>query len=103
MRLKFLSPEALAEFREAVDMSLRMFGDEHPQTARSRTDYGVELGKLERYAEAERNLISAFDVYVADLGEDHVRTKDVAQSLVRLYEHMGEADKGDRYREYMPE
>lgn len=95
--------EALAAFAEALETSVRMFGDDHPQTARSRADYGVALGKVKRYEDAERNLVSAFDVYLADLGAEHVKTRAVAQSLVQLYDLMGEAGKGDRFRAYAAE
>ncbi|MFH2052116.1 MAG: serine/threonine-protein kinase [bacterium] len=91
--------EALGVQRELLDTALRMHGEDNPATALARLECGITLTALRRHAEAERQLIPAFEVFLATLGADHVRTKYAARSLVALFEQTGEAGKADRYRE----
>jgi non-specific serine/threonine protein kinase/serine/threonine-protein kinase len=89
---------ALPFFEEAIAVSERMHGQDHPDTENPRSHLGACLTELGRYREAEAALLTAYPVIQAQLGDEHPWTTRTADRLVALYEAWGRPEQAGPYR-----
>jgi non-specific serine/threonine protein kinase/serine/threonine-protein kinase len=59
--------------------------------------HGACLAALERYDEAEAELVEAHEILAAALGEDHDQTRKAVEDLVALYDRWGRSDRAARW------
>jgi tetratricopeptide (TPR) repeat protein len=62
---------------------------------------GAALVELNRYEEAEAELLEAFEQLKTTKGEEEIWTQTVAQNLIDLYEAWGKPEKAVKYREFL--
>jgi len=89
--------EAERVFEEAVPLGLREFGESSQDVAKVRAKYGVCLLKQGKYGEAEPNLVAAFSVLRASLGDRNDRTVETARCLIELYRAWGKERQAAAY------
>ncbi len=90
--------EALSYLVEAIEKHEALPGGDDAGAANSRSHYGACLTQLERYEEAEAALQAAYQVLLAERGDEHKWTLRVGDRLADLYEAWGKPDKADEYR-----
>lgn len=78
-------------------MERNLLGARHPLLGATLSSYGACLTEVKRYREAEEKLLEAYGMLNALLGEQHERTKQTAERLVRLYEAWGKPDRAAEY------
>ena len=69
----------------------------HWHTGAFLTDHGQTLLGLERYDEAEAELLEAYAIFEPALGPEHEWSVRVVTTLVRLYGELDEARPGAGY------
>ena len=82
--------------REAVERARDQLSPGHWHTAVFQGGYGKTLAALERYDEAEQQILAAHEVFVDVLGRDHVRTLELKEGLVEFYadRHLSDSESG---------
>ena len=89
--------EAEPYYRHAVDAQAA--GDFEPtMVGRFREALGGCLFELERYEEAESELLASHAAYSSAHGAQHGKPKRVAKQLVALYDALGRPAKADEWR-----
>jgi serine/threonine-protein kinase len=83
--------------RRALDIAMEILGEDNSRTAHAHRQYGVCLGRLERYREAEPHLLTAFQWFEAEGGPEQRQTRAAASSLVELYGAWGRPDQARRF------
>ena len=58
----------------------------------------IDALALERFADAEREFLSALSIISESLGNDHFRADAVRGRVVALYESLGLPEEAERYR-----
>ena len=90
--------EAVPLFQEAAILYEKGLAPGHWAVANVKSNYGICLTKLGRYAEAEAELLEAHEGLQAALGAEHDRTQKAAAGLVELYEAWNEPEKANAFR-----
>jgi tetratricopeptide (TPR) repeat protein len=90
--------EAEALWLEIVQTAERVFTTGYYEVPAFRRHYGQCLTDMARYAEAEKQLLMAYDSELAIRGEAHRKTRAVVGNLVHLYESWGKPDKVAEWR-----
>jgi tetratricopeptide (TPR) repeat protein/tRNA A-37 threonylcarbamoyl transferase component Bud32 len=91
------SEEAAPLLQEAVDSFASLLGDNHSITGAARSALGDCLVRLERYEEAEKQLLEAYRILESDGRQRETRTRTVDR-LVALYEAWGRSEQADKWR-----
>ncbi len=73
-------------FRDIVTRFRATLPEGHWFLGSALSNHGSSLTKLQHFAEAESNLLEAYELLSAGLGEEHVRTRNAAARLIDLYE-----------------
>ena len=71
--------EALPHFTEALEVSRRALGDEHPNTLTSISNMGNLLNSQGKYDEALPHFTEALEAYRRTLGDEHPKYPDIDQ------------------------
>ena len=91
------SERAAMIFPEVIDMYIAAYGRvDHWEIANARSLFGVCLTRLERFEEAESQLLQAQPIFT-DAGVTR-RARSNADRLARLYEAWGRGAERDRWR-----
>ena len=90
--------EALPLHEEAMDRAIRFLGQNNVMTAAVRINYADCLINLERYDDAERELLIAIPVIKKVKGEDDPLLRLAAAYLNRLYTATGQVDEAAEYQ-----
>jgi len=88
---------ALPLFREAMPMWARATGPRHGFVFKSQANIGSCLTTLDRFDEAESELLAALDGLIEFAGPDHGETQRARRYLVALYERWQKPDKAAEY------
>ncbi len=88
---------ATAYLEEALLVRRKSLGNEHWQTGISMTNFGECLRNLGIWEEAEPLLIDGFRLISVQFGDDDMRTKRAAKTLVELYQSWGKPDLAAKY------
>jgi serine/threonine protein kinase/tetratricopeptide (TPR) repeat protein len=94
--------EAEPLFRQAVDGYKQSMPDGHWAVAVARGGWGNCLVSMQRFEEAEAQLLQAYEVERKALGVDHAFTKKAAGYLAKLYDAWGDPAKAAAYRAATP-
>jgi len=97
----YVEAESIAA--QAVGLSARASGGDHRNTGSARMIHGMCLLELDRYKEAEAELLEAHSVLSTSIGETHPQTLDAARNLVEVYEKLGKPEKAAKYRALLKE
>ena len=81
----------------ALDIAVQTLGEDHWRAAHAHRQYGVCLGRLARYPEAEAHLLVAFRWFAAQGGAERSRASATAYNLVDLYEAWGLPDRARHF------
>ncbi|UCC32655.1 MAG: serine/threonine protein kinase [Phycisphaerales bacterium] len=95
--------EAEALLRDAVATAEHLGPDGFCQISRLRCHFGRCLTDLERYEEAEEQLLAAYEGESAMRGDEHRYTREAVANLAHLYESSGRPDKAAKYRAALSE
>jgi serine/threonine protein kinase/tetratricopeptide (TPR) repeat protein len=90
--------EAEKTERQAIDIFQKSFKPDQWWIRRSRSHLGACLVKLNRYPEAEEQLLPAYAGLKATFGEQNEDTRKTVSHLIELYEAWGKSEKADPYR-----
>jgi len=90
--------EAEKTERQAIDIFQKSFKPDQWWIRRSRSHLGACLVKLNRYPEAEEQLLPAYAGLKATFGEQNEDTRKTVSHLIELYEAWGKPEKADPYR-----
>ncbi len=93
MTMRGETERARTYVEETLDISRRIYGEEHPATAMAYSDLSYVLFALDDHANAERELLKALDVTVRTVGEYHTRTAITLNNLASVYDHMGRREE----------
>jgi tetratricopeptide (TPR) repeat protein len=74
--------EALRHHERALEIRLKLFGEEHPGTAQSLNNIGATYSDLGKYLEALKYLERALAVYRKLFGEEHPATLLTSHNLI---------------------
>jgi tetratricopeptide (TPR) repeat protein len=77
-------------FRRALDISLKAFGEHHPETAVRYNNLANLLRNEKKYGEAEECYTQALNIRLATLGPVHVETARTLQGYGRLMRLKGD-------------
>jgi len=89
---------ALPFFEEGLPLGLKSLGEKNQDLAKLRYKYGLCLTKLGKYAEAEKELLTGFEVLRATMPlESHWVQRSVA-AFVELYTAWGKSGRADEFR-----
>ncbi len=88
---------AEALHREALRTAEAVFPADHPRVSKMRTAYGRCLTMLERFEQAESELLAAYASAKRALGGEHETTVTARRRIVELYEAWGKPDKAMEY------
>ncbi len=91
-------PAAEQEFKQVITLATEHLGPEHPYVLIFSNNYGECLTKMERYADAEKLLLSTQAGLAKAMGEDNARTAKARQRLVDLYEQMKQPQRANQWR-----
>jgi len=91
--------EAEALLRRGIDIWSEERGPDHFLTGGAHSELGSGLIKMKRFAEAEQELLLAWDIETNALGEDDERPRRTADRMTRLYEAWGKPSDGALWRE----
>ncbi|MEL6442889.1 MAG: serine/threonine-protein kinase [Bacteroidota bacterium] len=86
--------QALRYYRESLDVMERALGSEHTTTNALRLNLGSMMLDVERYAEAEALLRTAYGHLLASQGPDARYTKLIVRRLHQVYEGWGRPERG---------
>jgi serine/threonine protein kinase/Tfp pilus assembly protein PilF len=89
--------EAVPCFEEAIHTSGEVIDDAHWLKPWIHSTYGRTLVKLERYQEAEKELLTSLAGVRAILGDDHWRTRKLCKYIAGLYAATGDKDRAKEY------
>ena len=81
-----------------VETTRRALPPDHWFAATVQGFYGKCLMALERYAEAEQQVLAAYEAVNGALGAEDRRTRTLLERLVELYEAWGKPEDAERYR-----
>jgi thioredoxin-like negative regulator of GroEL len=84
--------------RQAIAIYQKSLQPDHWMIHRSRSHLGACLTKLNRYREAEEQLLTDYTGLKAARGEQHETTRKAANRLLELYEAWGKPDQAAIYR-----
>ena len=91
--------EAVAIFREAVELITRNLGPDHPSLVAALNNLGVALQATGAYPEAERSLVRASELQSIHLPRLHLRVAETSRNLARNSLLRGSADAPGRIQE----
>jgi tetratricopeptide (TPR) repeat protein len=83
--------------RESLAMRLKLFGPKNEMVGVSRLMLGVCLSKMERFEEAESEMLEAIRVMEAYMG-NKARVIDAYQRMADFYASWGKVEEETRYR-----
>jgi serine/threonine-protein kinase len=89
---------ALPLFEETISRGEALLGSDSLDVAGDRRAYAPCLIKLNRYQEAEDQLLAAYARFQSTLGPQHWQTKLSVRRLAELYETWGKPDQAEPYR-----
>jgi len=95
--------EAKELFASTIEKLARRYPGDQAGIAETRMNYGRCLLDLGQYEEAERELLSAYEVYNPALRERSLLTARTLESLVALYTAWGRPEDADRWRAKLPQ
>ncbi len=90
-------------YSEAIETAERVLPADDRSTPRYHSEYGVCLTKLERYEEAEEQLLAGSEGIEKAQGKEHKQTRKARQRLVELYEAWDAAEPGKGHAEVAAE
>jgi tetratricopeptide (TPR) repeat protein len=85
-------------YREAIDVYESTLGPDHWMTSYARANLGACLTKLERWDEAESELLAAMSGLETTLGADNEHTERTLRRLLHLYAESGQREKAEGLR-----
>jgi len=91
--------EAAEVYEQLLPVGLKALGENHPTLLSWKAHYGTCLRSLGRFEEAEEQLLAACESLSTQIGDGALRTQDVIEDLVELYDHWGKADQAALYRD----
>jgi tetratricopeptide (TPR) repeat protein len=83
----------------AYQMSVRLYGQEHPEAIESRQEYALNLAALGRWTAAEEHLRAALAAAERALGPEHQRSAQIAGGLGGVLESLGRYDESVAYHQ----
>jgi serine/threonine-protein kinase len=89
--------EALPLFREALPLWRRGLGERHGVSLRTQGFIGDCLAHLNRFEEAERELLPALEGMLEFVGDSHSETRRVKRFLEAMYTAWGRPAEAERY------
>jgi serine/threonine-protein kinase len=89
--------EALPLFREALPLWRRGLGERHGISLRTQGFIGDCLAHLDRFEEAERELLKALEGMLEFVGDSHSETRRVKRFLEAMYTAWGKPAEAERY------
>lgn len=87
--------DAEAQFRSALEISRREFGEDHPETLEAMNGVATALGSLNQYDEAEPLFRSCLESARRILGPEHPQTLDYLSNLASLLRDRGRMDEAE--------
>ncbi len=87
---------------DSVDRSRATLGQEHCLLGNFLGKHGRALAALERFDEAESQMLAAHDILVAALSSDHQQSTRVVGYLGDLYDAWGKPAKAAEWRAKLP-
>jgi tetratricopeptide (TPR) repeat protein len=84
--------------RACTEAFLALFGETHLHVALARSELGTCLRVLERFDEAEAELLAAQRIYEQKLGAKDSKTLRAARALTALYDAQNKKEEADRWR-----
>jgi len=97
-----LLEEAEVTFREVVEISERVYTTGLWCLPAFQAHFGRCLTDLNRFEEAEPQLLTAYEGEMAMRGEQHKNTREVVANFVHLYETWDKPDEAARWRAKLP-
>ena len=98
-RLREQYDDADPILRSAYDMSVRLYGADHPETLETRQQYALNLYALGHWYEAEEHMRVMLASAERSLGPDHQRTAQIAEGLGNVLEALGRHDESVGYHQ----
>ncbi|MCH9683844.1 MAG: serine/threonine-protein kinase [Deltaproteobacteria bacterium] len=83
---------------EAVEEFVEVHGNEHPRTARARSNLGSALQELGLFPDAKHQYEQSLDGLAASVGKDHDEYTRVSFEYTQFLQRAGMADEADRVR-----
>ena len=87
--------EALARYVVGVEEAIGL--DDPVMVASALSTWGRALAAMERFEEAEEQLLAAHELQERELGAEHPRTQRNVQALVELYGAWGRTDEASAW------
>jgi tetratricopeptide (TPR) repeat protein len=91
--------ESLVYSLQAMEMKVRIYGDDHPKIASTVVSLGSIYQAMGQMDQARRHFEKGLAIFHKAAGEDHPRTILTLSLLGRLHESMGAAGKARPYLE----
>lgn len=89
--------EAEPFFREVMEIVQRSYPGNRRSRATFLINHGTCLMKLERFGEAEKQLLSGYKAYRSILGPAHWKTRDAGDKLVSVYKTIGKTEEAEAF------
>ena len=81
--------EALFHHQKALEVFLALFGQEHPDVAKSRNGIGNVLVRMGKHEEALVQYQKALEVFLTVYGQEHPLVADAKENIGLVYEETG--------------
>ncbi|MCB0720075.1 MAG: tetratricopeptide repeat protein [Bacteroidetes bacterium] len=91
--------EGVTYLEQALQMRLRLFGEDHPQVADTRSNLGVVYKDLGRYDESLDQQLKALDINRKLFGKEHITVAHSLHLIGWLYYTKGDYDAAEPYLE----
>ncbi|MCC8076549.1 MAG: tetratricopeptide repeat protein [Clostridiales bacterium] len=79
--------------KDALDIRLKVLGENHPDTANSYNDLGVVYVRQGKYDEAVELFLKAWKIWQEKLGPEHPHTQKAKNNLRRIFPHIDHGDQ----------
>lgn len=94
--------EALPLMEKSLDILIRKLPAEHWAVGGFRGNLGRCLAALNRFEEAERNLLTGYDQVRNALGDDHKETQTIIRKIIAMYEKWPKPEMAAAFRAKLP-
>ncbi len=91
--------DSISYHKQALDIHLKLFGEQHQDTATSYNNIGITLGQMGKHEEALKYHEKALAIQLQVLGEQHPNTASSYNNIGNIYYYIGKQDEALKYQE----